>query len=111
MGNSWTSSSNSYYSFSKSFRFLPDRCTSVTAWLKRLVSVASLEPAIDPPSLHIVPLGEFSLRDAIFVRYYHKEPLCRLLSFYLVERILQVLDGNPVEMIHSIQQRILSKQF
>ncbi len=37
--------------------------------LKRLISFKSLEPAIDRLSLHAVPLGEFSLCDAVFVRY------------------------------------------
>ncbi len=35
---------------------------------KRLVRIESFEPTVDRSSAGIVPLGKFSLRDAVFVR-------------------------------------------
>lgn len=81
-----------------------------SSFCKRL-RLESLEPTIDGSRFDVVPLGKLGLRDAVFVRNCGCQLLCRLLSLFVVECLLQFLDGDLVEMIRYSALDCMSRKF
>lgn len=74
--------------------FLLDLWASATAY-SRLIRIGSHEPATNRSSFNIIPFNKFGLRHTFYTQL---QLLCRLLSLNIVKCILQLFDGEHVEI-------------